>query len=150
MVKDRSDHSQNFGQSTSAGVGLKFVRAREWTTYEISILVGNECCSNVVVRSCEEREAEILKCTRNKESSIQKEGVGRRTKDEQFSLFQVDQLAVGGKMVIPVGPEGGGQKYMLVVKGTGEKITAEPFLDVSYVPLVKVDKSAQEFPSRTR
>ena len=48
-------------------------------------------------------------------------------------------------MVIPVGPANDGQKYMLVVKGEGSKITTEPFLDVRYVPLVKTDDSVEEF-----
>ncbi len=51
----------------------------------------------------------------------------------------VDQLAPGGKMVIPVGRQGfDGQDFMLVERDQEGKVTGKNLMGVRYVPLVKV------------
>jgi protein-L-isoaspartate(D-aspartate) O-methyltransferase len=49
----------------------------------------------------------------------------------------VDQLALGGRMVIPVGPEGGDQYLLQVDKDADGKIHKKIITGVRYVPLVK-------------
>ena len=48
----------------------------------------------------------------------------------------VEQLMDGGLMVAPVGEDFWGQRLMLVAR-TGDTTTAEPFMDVRFVPLVE-------------
>jgi protein-L-isoaspartate(D-aspartate) O-methyltransferase len=48
----------------------------------------------------------------------------------------VDQLAEGGRMVLPVGPEGGPQKLRLLVKKEG-KVASRDLEQVLFVPLVR-------------
>lgn len=45
------------------------------------------------------------------------------------------QLRDGGKMIIPIGPQRGGQELMLVTK-RGPRIETVPLLDVRFVPFV--------------
>jgi protein-L-isoaspartate(D-aspartate) O-methyltransferase len=45
------------------------------------------------------------------------------------------QLDCGGKMVIPVGPEGGPQQILMLSKDAAGEVTEERLLDVRYVPL---------------
>ena len=48
----------------------------------------------------------------------------------------VAQLAPGGRMVIPVGPEGGAQVLMEYARDAASgRVTARELLDVRYVPL---------------
>ena len=51
-----------------------------------------------------------------------------------------DQLKVGGKMIIPIGPDGGNQVLYLVerkAEGNNEEaLKVEPLMGVRYVPLV--------------
>jgi len=63
----------------------------------------------------------------------------------------VDQLAPGGRMVIPVGPQYSSQYLCLVDKDQNGKVTIEEVVDVRYVPLVNpnhepeyVDPNANE------
>ena len=48
----------------------------------------------------------------------------------------VDQLAPGGRMVVPVGPVGGPQELIVVAKEAHGGITSEAVLPVAFVPLV--------------
>jgi protein-L-isoaspartate(D-aspartate) O-methyltransferase len=48
----------------------------------------------------------------------------------------VDQLAVGGRMVLPVGPTGGDQELRIITK-TSEGVVTERSLPVRFVPMVK-------------
>jgi protein-L-isoaspartate(D-aspartate) O-methyltransferase len=62
---------------------------------------------------------------------------------EKIPLDLVSQLKVGGRMIVPVGPEGGHQELMLIdrIKDEGpveKSYSAIPRLGVIYVPLVKV------------
>ncbi len=47
----------------------------------------------------------------------------------------LNQLAPGGKMIIPVGQYEGNQQIMMVRKSLEGKITQKALLDVRYVPL---------------
>ncbi len=47
----------------------------------------------------------------------------------------LDQLAEGGVLVIPVGQQGGAQE-LLRLRKTGGKLTTEPVIPVSFVPLI--------------
>ena len=48
----------------------------------------------------------------------------------------VDQLAVGGTMILPVGPDGGAQELRILTKTPGG-VTTERSLPVRFVPMVK-------------
>ena len=48
----------------------------------------------------------------------------------------IDQLAVGGRLVAPVGPEQGGQGLVLLKKGDAGAVTGRTLLPVAFVPLV--------------
>ena len=52
----------------------------------------------------------------------------------------IEQLAPGGRMVIPVGPHGYQQIIRVVKDAVDGKITTEPLLDVRYVPLTAREK----------
>ena len=59
---------------------------------------------------------------------------------EQLPQSLIDQLANGGRLVIPVGPTGGNQYIYIIDKDKNGKITQRKTLDVSYVPLTSVQK----------
>ena len=50
----------------------------------------------------------------------------------------IDQLAVGGRMTIPVG--GGWRQQLQVLTKTADGVAAEPTLDVLFVPLTRSDR----------
>ena len=49
----------------------------------------------------------------------------------------VHQLAPNGRMVIPVGPEGGDQYLMQIDKDANGEVTQRRVMGVRYVPLVR-------------
>lgn len=49
----------------------------------------------------------------------------------------VEQLAPGGRMVIPVGPQGGTQRLLLVEKARDGAVTRTPLDPVRFVPLIE-------------
>lgn len=49
----------------------------------------------------------------------------------------IEQLKAGGKMVIPVGEQGGVQKMLRITKNADEKTTEETFDDFHFVPMVE-------------
>ena len=55
---------------------------------------------------------------------------------EEIPTALVDQLAVGGRMVLPVGPAGGDQELRILTRTT-EGVTISPSLPVRFVPMVK-------------
>ena len=57
----------------------------------------------------------------------------------------VDQLANGGRLVIPVGYPGEGQYIYVIDKDMNGKITQRKELCVSYVPLTSVDKQLRGY-----
>ena len=50
----------------------------------------------------------------------------------------VQQLKPGGRMIIPVGPNGGAQYLMLIHKDAEGQITETNLMGVRYIPLVEV------------
>jgi len=56
----------------------------------------------------------------------------------------VDQLANGGRMVIPVGPQGGDQSLDLVEKDLEGKVSRKRLFGVIYVPLTDKKKQLRE------
>lgn len=54
---------------------------------------------------------------------------------ESIPAALVDALKPGGKMVLPVGPEGGAQVLQLVTKDAGGAVRVRDLLQVQYVPL---------------
>lgn len=49
----------------------------------------------------------------------------------------VDQLAEGGRMIVPIGPTGGTQRLTRVEKRPGGELQSSGFLPVAFVPLIK-------------
>lgn len=49
----------------------------------------------------------------------------------------IEQLRVGGKLVVPVGAEGRGQSLQVLEKGPGGEITTSNVLPVRFVPLIR-------------
>ncbi len=52
----------------------------------------------------------------------------------------VDQLAVGGRIVIPVGSQQGSQELVLVSKGANGELTQKSLMPVRFVPLTRDDE----------
>jgi protein-L-isoaspartate(D-aspartate) O-methyltransferase len=55
---------------------------------------------------------------------------------EEVPQALVDQLAVGGIMILPVGPQLGGQELRILTK-TASGVVSERSLPVRFVPMVK-------------
>lgn len=49
----------------------------------------------------------------------------------------IDQLAEGGRMVVPIGPSGGTQRLTRIEKRPDGELHASGFLPVAFVPLIK-------------
>jgi len=56
---------------------------------------------------------------------------------EEIPAALVEQLRVGGKMVIPVGPQGAVQQLTLLEKGADGSVTATRSIPVAFVPMVR-------------
>lgn len=56
----------------------------------------------------------------------------------------IDQLAKGGRLVIPVGPKNGDQYICVIDKDKNGNITQRKTLGVRYVPLTSVDKQLHD------
>ena len=57
----------------------------------------------------------------------------------------IDQLAPGGRLVIPVGPSGGSQYITVIDKDMNGELKKERTLGVSYVPLTSVENQIGRF-----
>lgn len=57
----------------------------------------------------------------------------------------INQLDVGGRMMIPVGPDGGNQYIYLIDKDISGRVSMNKLLGVSYVPLTSVEKQLGKF-----
>lgn len=55
---------------------------------------------------------------------------------EEVPAALVEQLAVGGRMVLPVGPTGGDQELRILIR-TAAGVTTQTSLPVRFVPMVK-------------
>ncbi|CAG9532448.1 unnamed protein product [Cercopithifilaria johnstoni] len=53
----------------------------------------------------------------------------------EIPIQLIEQLAKGGRMLIPVGPEGGRQRFVQVDKDVNGNVTQKKLMDVIYVPL---------------
>ena len=60
---------------------------------------------------------------------------------DQIPEALIDQLASGGRMVIPVGPQHLGQTLYLVEKNKDGKVIKQPLLAVRFVPLLSAKES---------
>lgn len=49
----------------------------------------------------------------------------------------IDQLAEGGRMIVPIGPTGGTQRLTRIEKRPGGELHSSGFLPVAFVPLIK-------------
>lgn len=56
---------------------------------------------------------------------------------EEIPAALVEQLRVGGKMIIPVGPQGAVQQLTLLEKGTDGKVETTAIIPVAFVPMVR-------------
>ena len=56
---------------------------------------------------------------------------------EEIPAALVEQLRVGGKMIIPVGPRGGVQQLTLLEKGADGKVETTAIIPVAFVPMVR-------------
>ena len=59
---------------------------------------------------------------------------------EQLPQPLLDQLAEGGRMIIPIGPHGGVRQLTLVTKKRG-KFKFEKLMPVRFVPFVRKSKT---------
>ncbi len=56
---------------------------------------------------------------------------------EEIPAALVEQLRVGGKMIIPVGPQGAVQQLTLLEKDADGKVETTAIIPVSFVPMVR-------------
>ena len=61
-----------------------------------------------------------------------------------YNLQLTDQLAPGGRLIIPHGPEGGSQQLLQIDKSINGTLTTKNLMGVIYVPLTD---SERQWPS---
>ena len=63
---------------------------------------------------------------------------------EEVPEALIDELAPGGVLVIPVGPDGGAQSLYRITKDADGKLGARELMAVRYVPLIHTKESEKE------
>ncbi len=61
----------------------------------------------------------------------------------RFPLQLVNQLSPGGRLLCPVGPEGGNQSLVQVDKDLNGRTTTKELMGVMYIPLTDLHRQTQ-------
>lgn len=138
--------------------GAKVLEVGTGSGYQAAILAenGNRVCSIEIVRELAESAAERLeRLGYSGVKVLHADGYYGWPSEAPFDGIIVtcaagevpppliDQLATGGRMVIPVGAPFSPQWLMLILKGEDGTVTSQTVMGVRFVPLVREDESTR-------